>query len=136
MIPTMSDSAKRDESDPVRAPLYADMAVRQQNEYDRLRTQHEFHKAAVKGQLIRVPLSQDGPVRVLDSATGDGFWMVDVAKQYPKATSYNIQLVDANLLGYDGDDALHATRFHGRQYESRSRAQSGRMSQGSWCAWH
>jgi SAM-dependent methyltransferase len=92
-IPTMSDSVKHDESDPVRAPLYAGMAVRQQNEYDRLRTQHELHKAAMKGQLIRVPLSQDRPVRVLDSATGDGLWIVDVAKQYPKATFVGTDIV-------------------------------------------
>lgn len=82
----MSDSVKQDELDPVRAPLYAGMAVRQQNEYDRLRTQHELHKEAMNGQLVRVPLPQDEPVRVLDSATGDGLWMADVAKQYPKAT--------------------------------------------------
>lgn len=89
----MSDSVKQDESDPVRAPLYVGMAVRQQNEYDRLRTQHELHKAAMEGQLIRVPLSQDTPVRVLDSATGDGFWMVDIAKQYPKATLVGTDIV-------------------------------------------
>ncbi|KAL1599499.1 hypothetical protein SLS60_007302 [Paraconiothyrium brasiliense] len=82
----MSSFVKQDESDPVRAPLYAGMAVRQQNEYERLRMQHELHKGAMNGQLLRVPLSQDEPARVLDSATGDGLWMADVAKHYPKAT--------------------------------------------------
>ncbi|KAJ4292542.1 hypothetical protein N0V90_009205 [Kalmusia sp. IMI 367209] len=82
----MTGSVTQDASDPIRTPLYAGMAARQQNEYDRLRTQHELHKTAMKDQLIQVPLSQNETVRILDSATGDGLWMMDVAKQYPNAT--------------------------------------------------
>ncbi|KAF2649968.1 methyltransferase GliN [Lophiostoma macrostomum CBS 122681] len=89
----MADSVTQDESDPVRAPLYAGMAARQQNEYERLTTQHELHKAAMKDRLIRVPLSLTEPVHILDSATGDGLWMMDVANQYPNATLVGTDII-------------------------------------------
>jgi ubiquinone/menaquinone biosynthesis C-methylase UbiE len=79
-------SVAADKADPSRAALYKGMEVRQENEYDRLRMQHQLHKDAMHGELVRVPLSETEPIRVLDSATGDGLWMNDVAKQYPNAT--------------------------------------------------
>ncbi|CAG8958460.1 hypothetical protein HYFRA_00009774 [Hymenoscyphus fraxineus] len=65
---------------------YKGMSQRQQAEYERLRLQHELHKRAMSGELVRVPLSKTQPIRILDSATGDGFWMLDVSKQYPLAS--------------------------------------------------
>lgn len=79
-------SVAADRADPSRAALYKGMEVRQENEYDRLRMQHQLHKDAMHGELVRVPLSETEPIRVLDSATGDGLWMNDIAKQYPNAT--------------------------------------------------
>jgi ubiquinone/menaquinone biosynthesis C-methylase UbiE len=61
------------------------IALRQENEYERLRLQHELHKTAMSGKLVQVPLSKTRSLRILDSGTGDGTWMVDVSKQYPKA---------------------------------------------------
>ncbi|KAF3400839.1 hypothetical protein DPV78_005240 [Talaromyces pinophilus] len=90
-------SVAADRADPRRAALYKGMEVRQENEYERLRMQHELHKNAMHGELIQVPLSKSEPIRVLDSATGDGLWMKDVAKQYPNAT----------LVGTD----INATHF-------------------------
>lgn len=65
--------------------LYKGMEVRQDNEYNRLRMQHELHKTAMEGELVRVPLSKSVPLRILDSATGDGLWMVDAPTKYPNA---------------------------------------------------
>ncbi|KUL91014.1 hypothetical protein ZTR_00887 [Talaromyces verruculosus] len=79
-------SVAADRADPRRAALYKGMEVRQENEYERLRMQHELHKNAMNGELIQVSLSKSEPIRVLDSATGDGLWMKDVAEQYPNAT--------------------------------------------------
>jgi gliotoxin biosynthesis N-methyltransferase len=79
-------SVAADRADPSRTALYKGMEIRQQNEYERLRTQHELHKDAMQGELVRVPLSTTEPIRVLDSATGDGLWMEEVSKQYPNAT--------------------------------------------------
>ncbi|EHK96671.1 hypothetical protein M7I_7575 [Glarea lozoyensis 74030] len=39
----------------------------------------------MSGKLVQVPLSTTRPLRILDSGTGDGTWMVDVSKQYPQA---------------------------------------------------
>jgi SAM-dependent methyltransferase len=70
-------------------PSYGDfmkgIALRQDNEYERLRLQHKLHKNSMSGELVQVPLSKTESVKILDSATGDGTWMVDVANQYPKA---------------------------------------------------
>ncbi|CAG8948934.1 hypothetical protein HYFRA_00002061 [Hymenoscyphus fraxineus] len=59
--------------------------LHQEGEYERLRLQHELHKSAMAGELVQVPLSKTDPLRILDSGTGDGTWMVDVLKQYPNA---------------------------------------------------
>jgi hypothetical protein len=45
------------------------------------------------GELVRVPLSKTAPLRILDSATGDGLWMVDVSAKYP-----NAQFVGTDIL--------------------------------------
>ncbi|CAG8975304.1 hypothetical protein HYALB_00010546 [Hymenoscyphus albidus] len=68
--------------------------LRQEDEYERLRLQHELHKTAISGELVRVPLSKTDPLRILDSGTGDGTWMVDVLKHYPNAELHFEQLKD------------------------------------------
>lgn len=55
-------------------------------EYIRLRKQHALIRFAMGEELVRVPLPKNGPARILDSATGDGTWMVDVAAQFPMAS--------------------------------------------------
>ena len=81
----MSSSNGSVQLDPSYGDFLKGMALRQENEYGRLRLQHELHKTAMSGELVRVPLSKTEPIRILDSATGDGTWMIDVSKQYPKA---------------------------------------------------
>lgn len=90
----MSTSVILDQANPSRKALYKGMEVRQENEYERLRMQHELHKVAMNGQLIRVPLSKTDSVRILDSATGDGLWMLDVSESYP-----NAQFVGTDIIG-------------------------------------
>jgi hypothetical protein len=68
----MSSSVTADQADPQRQALYKAMEIRQKKEYERLRMQHELHKDAMGGELVRVPLSKQTPIRILDSATGDG----------------------------------------------------------------
>ncbi|KAF2656937.1 S-adenosyl-L-methionine-dependent methyltransferase [Lophiostoma macrostomum CBS 122681] len=53
---------------------------RSNNEYNRLRVQHEMVKHAMNGELIWAPVNFDSTgFEVLDSATGDGYWLVDAA---------------------------------------------------------
>lgn len=69
-----------------RAAFYKGFSARHVQEYDRLRMQHELQKHAQRNKLIQVPLSKTEPVRILDSATGDGFWMLDVCEEFSNAT--------------------------------------------------
>ncbi|KAK8119956.1 uncharacterized protein PG998_004582 [Apiospora kogelbergensis] len=56
--------------------------------------QHEGSKAAMGG-LIVCPVDLDRPgMRVLDSGTGDGYWLQDLLGTYPR-------LVDGTLVGTD-----------------------------------
>ena len=82
-----------DSNDPSRAALYKGMEARQDDEYVRLRVQHELHMGAMGGELIKVPLPRDKPVHILDSATGDGRWMKDAAAQYPRATFLGTDII-------------------------------------------
>ena len=57
-------------------------------EYDRLQTQHEMIRICMNDKLVLAPvdLSQSN-LRVLDSATADGYWLVDLSKEtHPSAT--------------------------------------------------
>ncbi|KAF5867498.1 putative methyltransferase domain-containing protein [Botrytis fragariae] len=82
----MSSSIAADQADPQRIALYKGMEARQENEYERLRKQHELHMTAMDRVLIRAPLPKTKPIRILDSATGDGLWMVDALKEFPEAS--------------------------------------------------
>ncbi|EPE30773.1 S-adenosyl-L-methionine-dependent methyltransferase [Glarea lozoyensis ATCC 20868] len=81
----MTSSTGSAQLDPAYGDFLKGMALRQETEYERLRLQHELHKTAMSGKLVQVPLSTTRPLRILDSGTGDGTWMVDVSKQYPQA---------------------------------------------------
>ena len=62
-------------------------------EYNRLRTQHDLVKHQESGKLIQSPVSLSQPgLRILDSATGDGTWLIEVADGVPD---------DAELIGTD-----------------------------------
>jgi SAM-dependent methyltransferase len=60
---------------------------RSDNEYNRLRLQHEFIKYFMNGKLLTAPLDKtSSSLRVLDSATGDGYWLSDLANELPQST--------------------------------------------------
>ncbi|KZF23921.1 S-adenosyl-L-methionine-dependent methyltransferase [Xylona heveae TC161] len=62
-------------------------------EYDRLRAQHELVKAEMGGKLLLCPADLSRPdLRVLDSATAEGTWLVDLATTVPSS---------ATLIGTD-----------------------------------
>lgn len=61
-------------------------ASRQDEEYVRIKEQHDLTKAAMDGRLVLAPVdAMRGTLRFLDSATGDGTWLVDVTAEYPSA---------------------------------------------------
>ncbi|UKZ81579.1 hypothetical protein TrVFT333_009351 [Trichoderma virens FT-333] len=61
---------------------------RHQGEYDRLRIQHELAKTAMQGKLLYSPVDLTQPnLRVLDSATGEGTWLIDLAQSVPASAS-------------------------------------------------
>ncbi|KAM3067782.1 hypothetical protein ACMFMG_011516 [Clarireedia jacksonii] len=81
----MNFSIATDKTDPQRKALYKAMEIRQKNEYERLRMQHELRKGAMGGVLVRVPLSKQMPTRILDSATEDGLSAPDDFKLLKEA---------------------------------------------------
>ncbi|RFU32838.1 hypothetical protein B7463_g3508, partial [Scytalidium lignicola] len=61
---------------------------RHQGEYDRLRTQHDLVKTAMHGKLLYCPIDLMEPnLRILDSATAEGTWLIDLAKSVPPSTA-------------------------------------------------
>lgn len=96
----MADVAR---NDPAKLPAAETQSTypgpRHDGEYSRLRTQHEMVKIAMGGKLVLAPidLSQPG-LRVLDSATADGYWLVDLASSVTQT---------ATLIGTD----LHPQHF-------------------------
>jgi hypothetical protein len=59
---------------------------RQRAEHERLRIQNDLHWEAFDGKsMIVVPLPKDKPLKILDSATGDGYWMKQEAANFPYA---------------------------------------------------
>lgn len=72
--------------DPYRGP-------RHQGEYDRLKTQHELVKTSMHGKLLYSPVNlKKEDLRVLDSATAEGTWLIDLAQYVPSS---------ATLIGTD-----------------------------------
>ncbi|KAI9875173.1 MAG: hypothetical protein M1830_008793 [Pleopsidium flavum] len=62
------------------------------SEIDRMRNQHEWVKGCASG-LVKAPLDTTKPrLRIMDSATADGYWIRDVADMFPK---------DAEFVGFD-----------------------------------
>jgi len=72
---------------------------RHDGEYSRLRMQHEMIKIAMGGKLVLAPIDfvRSG-LRVLDSATADGYWLEDLASSISQT---------ATLIGTD----LHPQHF-------------------------
>ncbi|KGO70779.1 hypothetical protein PEX1_027090 [Penicillium expansum] len=58
------------------------------SEIQRLRNQHDWIKASMGGKLVFAPIEPDQPMHVLDSATADGFWCLDAAKELPVGSSF------------------------------------------------
>ncbi|KAJ6187827.1 hypothetical protein N7519_002735 [Penicillium mononematosum] len=58
------------------------------SEIQRLRNQHDWIKASMGGKLVFAPVEQEQPMHVLDSATADGFWCLDAAKELPAGSNF------------------------------------------------
>ncbi|PTU17394.1 hypothetical protein P175DRAFT_0445685 [Aspergillus ochraceoroseus IBT 24754] len=66
---------------------------RHAGEYDRLRTQHALVKTSMNGKLLYCPVDLNQPnIRILDSATAEGTWLIDLAQSVPSS---------ATLIGTD-----------------------------------
>lgn len=74
--------------------------LRSEMEDARLRIQHEMVKTAMGGKLLFSPTDLSRPdLRVLDSATGDGYWLVDLAKSLaPTATLIGTDIAPQQFL--------------------------------------
>ena len=75
------------------------------SEVQRLRAQHELCTAAVGG-LILAPINLEHPnLRILDSGTADGFFLVDVFnKGLPKSTRDSAELFGTDVQSYPAAD--------------------------------
>ncbi|KAJ5665120.1 uncharacterized protein N7477_007568 [Penicillium maclennaniae] len=73
---------------------------RHQGEYDRLRTQHDLVKAAMNGKLLYCPADLTKPdLHVLDSATAEGTWLIDLAQSVPStATLYGTDIAPQHFV--------------------------------------
>ncbi|PSR83633.1 hypothetical protein BD289DRAFT_435636 [Coniella lustricola] len=54
-----------------------------EGERKRLASNHFITKDAMGGQLVRAPVDFSRPVKVLDSGTADGTWLLDLASSLP-----------------------------------------------------
>ncbi|KAL9125342.1 MAG: hypothetical protein Q9217_005443 [Psora testacea] len=78
-------------------------------EIERLRMQHEWVKGCMDHRLVFAPIDKDsekrketglGKFMVLDSATADGYWLIDAASELPP---------DSTLVGFDIANHLFPT---------------------------
>ncbi|KAF2877966.1 S-adenosyl-L-methionine-dependent methyltransferase [Massariosphaeria phaeospora] len=73
---------------------------RHDGEYERLRVQHEMIKTLMKGRLVLAPVDLSKPdLAVLDSATADGYWLLDLAQHVaPTATLMGADIAPQRFL--------------------------------------
>ncbi|KAF2711260.1 methyltransferase GliN [Pleomassaria siparia CBS 279.74] len=71
---------------------------RQAAEFHRYRVQHALHRSEFNGSMIEAPLPKDRPINILDSATGEGIWMIEEAANYPNATFLG---TDIEIAGFE-----------------------------------
>ncbi|KAI9767077.1 MAG: hypothetical protein M1839_004634 [Geoglossum umbratile] len=70
-------------------------------EVARLRSQHEWLKSGI-GQLVLAPLEKTAQnMRILDSGTADGYWLVDLSRSLPATTTYVGTDVDYHRFNRD-----------------------------------
>jgi hypothetical protein len=74
------------EANATRRAVDAEFRSKHDVESERLQKQNALIKLAMDGNLVRVPIPRDDPVRILDSGTGNGSWIFDVAKDFPNAS--------------------------------------------------
>lgn len=75
-------------------------ALRTTSEARRLRAQHELCTAAVGG-LILTPIDFARPdLRILDSGTADGYFLVDLYSHLPQATRDSAELIGTDIASY------------------------------------
>lgn len=76
---------------------------RHQGEYDRLRTQHDLVKTAMNGKLLYCPVDLTQPnLRILDSATAEGTWLIDLAHSVPSSTAlYGTDIAPQHFIPED-----------------------------------
>ncbi|KAL1599500.1 hypothetical protein SLS60_007303 [Paraconiothyrium brasiliense] len=76
---------------------------RHDGEYERLRVQHELVKANMDGKLVLAPIDlTSSTITVLDSATADGYWLVDLAHSlHPQARLVGTDIASQYFLKAD-----------------------------------
>ncbi|KAI9767720.1 MAG: hypothetical protein M1839_004355 [Geoglossum umbratile] len=75
-------------------------------EVTRLRHQHEWFKSVV-GQLVLAPLDKTRPnMKILDSGTADGYWLLDLSSSLPSSSTYVGTDIAPHLFPSDYGDAF------------------------------
>ncbi|KAI9857133.1 MAG: hypothetical protein M1813_008624 [Trichoglossum hirsutum] len=75
-------------------------------EVTRLRSQHEWFKSNI-GQLVLAPLDKTRPnMKILDSGTADGYWLLDLSASLPSSSTYIGTDVAPQLFPSDYGDAF------------------------------
>ncbi|KAI0594483.1 S-adenosyl-L-methionine-dependent methyltransferase [Biscogniauxia sp. FL1348] len=81
------------------------MATKQESKYwmesgeerKRLASNHYIAKDAMGGQLVRAPVDFSRPVKILDSGTADGTWLLDLASCVPPLSTGSHEFVGTDL---------------------------------------
>ena len=75
-------------------------APRNNHEYDRLRIQHDMIRTAMGGKLVMAPIHfQKLDLRILDSATADGRWLVELSEKLaPSTTLVGVDLAPKHFI--------------------------------------
>lgn len=68
-----------------------------EGERKRLASNHFIAKDAMGGKLVRAPVDFSRPVKILDSGTADGTWLLDLASSLPPLSAGTHEFVGTDL---------------------------------------
>lgn len=74
---------------------------KQKEEFHRYTVQHALHRLQFDGSMVVAPIPKDKPIKILDSATGEGIWMIEEVRNFPQATFTGCDIEPAGFTYHD-----------------------------------
>ncbi|TFK39535.1 S-adenosyl-L-methionine-dependent methyltransferase [Crucibulum laeve] len=76
-------------------------------EYTRLTIQHLMWRRAFEGRLLYAPVTLKDGDEVLETGTGTGVWLLDLAKEYPGSVNLHGTDIEPNLFPKSHPENIH-----------------------------